>query len=111
MAELSVRQQLSTRPYNGTAENQTPGSPPLQRTLAPRGHHQTLRLPPRKTTTFPTIKACIRWNRGNCHSAMWRFAHECLVFQSAFDSAKDCPILQPNTANPPSFGADKDTEQ
>ena len=36
------------------------------------------------------------------------------MYQSAFDSAKDCPILQTNTANckaTPSIGADKDIKQ
>ena len=71
--------------------------------------------PPRKKSTFSTIKACIRWNRGNCHSTMCCFAHECLVCQSTFHGAKDCPILQPNTATrkaTPSFGGtDKDIKQ
>ena len=53
---LSVRQQLSTHPCNGTAENQTPGSPPLQRTLALRGHHQTLRLPPGRSQPSPPLR-------------------------------------------------------
>ena len=53
MTGLSVRQQPSTHPCNGTAENQTPGSPPLQRTLALRGHHQTLRLPPGRSQPSP----------------------------------------------------------
>ena len=53
---LSVRQQPSTPPCNGTAESQTPGSPPLRRTPAPRGHLQTLRPPQGRSQPSPPLR-------------------------------------------------------
>ena len=55
MTALSIRQQPSTQPCNGTAENRTPGSPPLQRTLTLRDH-QTLSLPSGRSQPSPPLR-------------------------------------------------------